>query len=97
MAKSSITSKSVAEARDALAELVHDVETGHPVEITRRGKRVAVLISATAYDEMTRSRPSPWEAIHQVRERIEREGIDMGDDLFDGLRDGSPGRRVNLR
>src|SRR6185369_16591152 len=97
MAKSSMMSKSVAEARDALAEIVHDVESGHPVEITRRGKRVAVLISAAEFDELTRHRPSPWDAIHHIRERIAREGVDMGEDPFENVRDRSPGRRVNVR
>jgi prevent-host-death family protein len=97
MAISRMISKSVAEARDALAEIVHDVESGHPVQITRRGKRVAVLISAAEFDELTRHRPSPWDAIHHIRERITRERIDMGDDPFENVRDESPGRRVNLR
>jgi prevent-host-death family protein len=40
---------SVATARARLAEIVDEVESGSDVEITRRGKKVAVVISATRY------------------------------------------------
>jgi prevent-host-death family protein len=40
---------SIAEARDRLARLVHDAEKGIAVELTRLGKRVAVLVSMKDY------------------------------------------------
>ncbi|MEW6280102.1 MAG: type II toxin-antitoxin system Phd/YefM family antitoxin [Candidatus Eremiobacterota bacterium] len=39
----------IAEARDQLARIVHAVESEGPVEFTRRGKPVAVLVSLSDY------------------------------------------------
>ncbi len=41
---------SIADARNHLTVLVRDVERGKKVELTRRGKRVAVLMSCDEYD-----------------------------------------------
>src|SRR4051812_12210118 len=43
---------SIADARDRLASLVHDVEEGPAVEITRRGRPVAVLVSYHEYQRL---------------------------------------------
>ena len=40
---------SIAEARNHLPAIVHDAENGAPIELTRRGKPVAVLISASEW------------------------------------------------
>jgi prevent-host-death family protein len=37
---------SIAQASDRLPELVDQAEQGTPVELTRHGKRVAVILSA---------------------------------------------------
>ena len=41
---------SIADARNRLAKVVHDVETGPPVELTRRGKRVAMIVSVREFE-----------------------------------------------
>lgn len=47
---------SVAEAKNHLPALIHEVEGSQaPVEITRRGKTVAVLLSSEAYRRDKRS------------------------------------------
>lgn len=43
---------SIAEARHALAELVHQAEKQEPVCITRRGQPVAMLLSAPDYERL---------------------------------------------
>ena len=40
-----MTQYSIAQARDRFTQLVHEVEQGETVEVTRRGQRVAVLVS----------------------------------------------------
>lgn len=45
-------SVSVAEAKNKLPELVHQVEAGHFLRITRRGQAVAVLLSETEYERL---------------------------------------------
>jgi len=42
-------SYSVAKARAKLADIVDQAEAGSDVELTRRGKKVAVVMSATRY------------------------------------------------
>ena len=82
---------SIAEARDQLPAIVHAAERGKTVELTRRGKPVAVLISTKDYERLTRPRPSFWAAVQEFR-RTHDLG-DIGDeDVFADVRDRSPGR-----
>ena len=41
-----MTTYSIAEAPDQLSRVVHQAEEDGPVELTRRGKTVAVVVSA---------------------------------------------------
>jgi prevent-host-death family protein len=84
---------SLAEARDHLTGLVRDVERGHRVELTRRGKPVAVLVSREEYDRLRAERLSPAAAL-----RAWREAAPAGYDGFDlPERDPSPGRDVRIQ
>lgn len=49
---------SVAEAKNRLPELVHGVEVSAPIQITRRGQPVAVLLSASEYERLQASASS---------------------------------------
>jgi prevent-host-death family protein len=42
----------VSEARSRLAEAIEMAMTGEPVYVTRRGRRVAVLVDAASYDAL---------------------------------------------
>jgi prevent-host-death family protein len=46
---------SVAEARERLARVVQEVEQGTTVELTRRGKPVAVVLSLDTYERLSRA------------------------------------------
>ena len=83
---------SIAQARDGLAALVRTAEAAGPVEITRRGEVVAVLLSARDHERSLRPGVDLWDAVQRLRDRVEREGILLSDDTFEGLRDRSPGR-----
>ena len=96
MAKSSNSRRSIAEARDGFAGLVREAEAGHPIQITRRGKTVAVLVSAADFGTLAARRTSPADLMREVRVRLDREGIGMDDDPWAGLRDRGPGRDVDL-
>jgi len=87
---------SVAEARQHFARLIERARKGNPIEITRRGEPVAVLLSAAEYAAMTGERPSFVDATTRVRERLDVEALDIGEEDFDGLRDRSPGREIAL-
>ena len=90
------TKVSVAEARQHFARLIKRAEHGNAIEITRRGKPVAVLLSASEYAAITGERASFIEAVTQVRNRMDVEALDIGDTDFDDLRDRSPGREITL-
>jgi len=82
---------SIAEARQNFARLIKRAEQGKTIEITRRGKPVAVLVSAAEYAAITGDRPSFIDATKRLRERLE-----IGDAEFKGLREKSPGRDISL-
>lgn len=50
---------SVAQAKDALTELLREVEGGHPVTISRRGRPVAVLLAEAEYERLRSAGPAP--------------------------------------
>ena len=84
---------SIAQARDHLPALVHDAEKGSRVELTRRGKAVAVLISVAEYERLSPKRSDFWALLKAFRERNDLEAMDV-DEIFGDVRDRSPGREV---
>lgn len=55
MYDSYMTELPVSEARNRLAEAIEIARKGEPVYVTRRGRRVAVLVDAAAYDALVES------------------------------------------
>lgn len=88
---------SIAEARSRLPGIVHDVESGPPVELTRRGRPVAVVMSLVEYRRLTAEKKGGvWERIEDFRRRMDIENLDIPPETWEGLRDRSPGRAVEL-
>jgi prevent-host-death family protein len=86
-------STSIAEARDRLPSLVHEVENGAPVEITRRGRPVAVLVAYHEYQRLLGEGPSFWDAMLAYRSATgldDPQALGIEPDTFS--RDKSPGR-----
>src|SRR5688572_16147415 len=84
---------SIADARDRLASLVHDVENGAPVEITRRGRPVAVLVSYHEYQRLLGEGPSFWDALLAYRSATDVEDLQLIEDTNATFpRDKTPGR-----
>lgn len=86
---------SIAEARDRLPGIVHEVEDGAPVELTRRGKPVAVIVSIDEYRRMSSDRSGFWTAYQRWRSSIDPADLE-GDDPFADVRDRSPGREIDF-
>lgn len=86
---------SVAEARQRFTELVRSAERGRPLEITRRGRPVVVLVSASEYARMTGTEASFSGAVEAFRKSTDPKLL-RGTDPFVKLRDGSSGRDVAL-
>ena len=83
---------SIAEAKDHFASVVREAEAGTAVEVTRRGKSVAVILSAGEFARF-RSRKPPFRALYSSwRERVQREGWGFAEDAFKNVRDKTPGR-----
>jgi prevent-host-death family protein len=87
---------SIAEARDHFTTLVRNVEQESAIELTRRGKSVAVLLSIQEYQRLSSSRGGFWKAFTAFRNRVDLRELDIEPDIFTGLRDQSPGREMAL-
>ena len=81
----------VAEARNQLPNLLHLVETLGSVQISRRGKPVAVVMSVQDYQQLTQRKTSFAEFLTDFRNSHQLDGVES---VFEGLRDLSPGRPV---
>ena len=84
---------SIAEARDQFASLVRDVEESSAVEITRRGKTVAVLLSWREFQRLS-SEKKFWDRYAEFRQQTDLASLGIDDEVFENLRDLSPGRQV---
>ena len=82
---------SVADAKNHLPALIHDVESGQAIEITRRGEPVAVLLSFAEYQRSRVGRPDFWSALQHFRESHDLDQPDA-EGAFAGLRDPESGR-----
>ncbi len=87
---------SVAEARAHLPELLDEVEEGSDVQLTRRGRPVAVVLSSQRYEALQSDRPTFSDAYRAFLKRHRPEDIALDDAFFESLRDRTPGRRVKL-
>ena len=87
---------SIAGAKDHLPEAVRAAEKGDTVTLTRRGTPVAVLLSIERFRRLGQARPDFWEVAREIRDGALGEGVEFEDSDFDGLRDPSPGRAVDI-
>jgi antitoxin Phd len=85
-------SYSIAEARDRFARIVHDLERTRLVQVTRRGRLVAVLVSVREYERLRSGRASFWPACERFRASHDLRALGLEADVFAGVRDPSPGR-----
>jgi len=86
---------SIAEARNRFTSLVRRVEKELAVELTRRGKPVAVILSVEEYQRLMAQENGFWDAYQSYQEKIDLLALDIEpDELFE--RDQTDGREVNL-
>jgi prevent-host-death family protein len=87
---------SIAQARQNLPKLVHEAEAGASIELTRRGKPVAVVLSFSEYQRLTGQRPDFMANYRAWREEHDIDNLDLDPDgVFNNLRDPSPGREFS--
>ena len=85
---------SIAEARDHLTELIRCAERGEAIELTRRGKAVAALVSIPEYRRLTGGAPSFWRSVGLFRTEIGDGELAGIEEALRDLRDSSAGRDV---
>ena len=85
---------SIAEARDQLARLVHQAEDGETIELTRRGRPVAVVVSVAHYRRLHGEGRSVWDVVQAFRASHDMEELDIDpDEIF--ARDETTEREFN--
>ena len=88
-------SYSIAQARDKFTSIVHDVEQLSSVELTRRGKPIAVIVSIAEYQRLKEGKKDFWDAVVEFRNSVDWDDFDDDEDIFENVRDRSPGREEN--
>ena len=86
---------SIAEARANLPSIVDEVEAGPPVEITRRGKPVAVVLSPNHYESLVHRHVSFSEAYRLFSDKYAIDEFGLEGE-FEALRERSDGRKVEI-
>ncbi len=87
---------SIATARAKLSEIVDGVEAGNEVELVRRGKKVAVLVSPSRYARLVGKAASFGEAYDAFTRSHDLEELGLDRSFSKGLRDQSTGRAVKF-
>jgi prevent-host-death family protein len=85
----------LAQAREQLPAIVHDVALHGPVELTEEGEPLAVIVSLDEYRRLAPARLDLWDAIQKFRAETDLDELDI-DSAMEGVRDRSPGRDIHL-
>ena len=92
------THYSIAEARNQFAALIRKVEESEkPVQVTRRGQPVAVILSAEEYKRLLAQQKKRdfWQDYQAYQKAWQDEPMDIEGNIWEGIRDKSPGREEN--
>jgi prevent-host-death family protein len=86
---------SIAEARNRFAEIVHDLKHISRVEVTRRGRPVAILISIEEFEMLRSGSVTFTSAYEAFRNTFDLAKEEIEPEVFEDLRDPSPGRETS--
>ena len=87
---------SIAEARSNLPKIVDQAEAGAEVELTRRGKPVAVIISHRQLERLRSERPRFADVCKAFLRKHSLTDVRVEDDFFQAARKKDIGRKVSL-
>lgn len=87
---------SIADARARLPSIVDQAEGGAAIELTRRGRPVAVLVSHQEFQRLRGRQEQFGSAYGRFLETHDLEEIGVDDDFASADRDRTPGRKVRL-
>jgi prevent-host-death family protein len=87
---------SIAEARSSLPSIVDQAAAGEEIELTRRGKPVAVVMSVHEFERLRGGRVPFGDAFRRFTAIHPPQELGLDDDVFASARDRDPGRKVAL-
>lgn len=87
---------SIAEARASLPAIIDQAEAGQEIEVTRRGKPVAAVISVRELARLRGAGGSFVAAYRSFRDTHALEEVGLEEDFAASLRDKGAGRSVSL-
>jgi prevent-host-death family protein len=87
---------SIAEARSQLPAIVDEAESGQEIELTRRGKPVAIVVSIREFERLRGSRPRFSEAYGKFLEAHPLDEARLDEGFAASVRDRSRGREPSL-
>jgi prevent-host-death family protein len=87
---------SIAEARSSLPSIVDQVEAGQEVELTRRGKPVAAVVSLRELERLRSQRVSFVAAYRRFRKAYPLSEVGLTAGELASMRDRGSGRKVAL-
>ncbi len=83
-------------AKNKLPTIIHSVEDGSAVQLTRHDKPVAVLVSFVQYQGLVNQKKDFWAALTYFKRSSQKEEPLIEDRDFEGLRDENQGRDVDF-
>ena len=87
---------SIAEARSRLPRIVDQAEAGVEIELTRRGRPVAVLVSHREFERLRGKRLHFRDAYRKFLKTHSLREIGVDEDVAASVRDRATGRKVSL-
>ena len=87
---------SIAEARSNLPIIVDQAEAGQEIELTRRGKPVAVVISLREFEKLQDERTSFVDTYKRFLKSHPLRDVGLDEGFFDAHRNKDVGRRIAL-
>ena len=91
-----MNSYSIGDAMNPSTELVQEAERHEPIEITRRGRPVAVLLSIQNYQRLQNARRGFADTYDAFRREHDVTTLDIEPGMFDDMRAQDSGRPVEL-
>jgi len=86
---------SVAEARNRFAEIVHDLKHVSKVQVTRRGRPVAILVSIEEFEMLCAGNVGFTSAYEAFSSKFDLAKAQIEPEVFADLRDPSQGREMS--
>lgn len=87
---------SIAEARSNLPAIVDQAEAGQEIQLTRRGKAVAVVVSLREFQRLRNERSSFGVAYKQFLASHQLDEVGLDEPFLEADRDRSSGRSIAL-